>query len=517
LKVGIETNNTMILSSSAGSNIVISGNFTVSSGSKAIYSGNIVIPNGGGTHLSGNGIAIGIDVPYESIHVVNGNVRIEGSGTDLSYIVKNYGLPLYPQFRMGSIIAGGDGDPEIRWIYSDLSQSERSVFEFDKKGIVASVKIGYGSHFEGFISGEVNPLFRLNSSPSMSLELGSGSNNWTDVILRRYDQGRLKILSQLSGGTAVTGSLDVANIYSSDGHLHLSSTFGTVAVSGNLKVLGVISGGVVNTLNSFSGNITISAGSNIVITSGSGVITIASTNTSTGSVTSVNGLSGTMSILAGPNITITSGTGFIMITGSAGGGGGVTGSDNFFVNQILQVSGSIINPVGPLIFSSTLGSAVAFSASLDFTNTDKPYHVKATNSHLIFSSSVGSTTAISGNVKVQGQLYNQDLFTVSTTGSVVTVNFNSGSSWIVNLSGAASDVTASLTNMQPGSSYVIKALQGPVYRNLLFSGTGAGISGSRFPNSGSIPTMTSGNLAEDIYTIWFDGKRPYITYLQNWL
>lgn len=288
----------MILSSSNGSKITISGSLIVTdtnsiitrgklyndksdliisaSTSRTIFSSSIIIPKGGGTFLSGNGIAIGTDFAYDSIHVVDGNIRVEG-GQECSFNIKNYGLPLFPQFSFGRIIQGGDGDPEMRFVYSDLSSSERSVFEFDKKGIVASVKTGYGSHFEGFISGEVEPLFRLNGYPSMSLELGAGQNNWTDVIFRRKKAGHARILSQLSGGQEVTGNLDVANIYSSDGHLHLSSTFGYVTVSGNLKVLGTISG----------------------------------TNNTT-----VNALSGAVAVLAGPNINITTGAGFIMISGS---------------------------------------------------------------------------------------------------------------------------------------------------------------------------------------------------------
>ena len=55
-----------------------------------------------------------------------------------------------------------------------------------------------------------------------------------------------------------------------------------------------------------------------------------------------------------------------MITGSAGGGGStdVTGSDNFFVKNILQISGTIVNPVGHLILSSTAGSVIAISGGL---------------------------------------------------------------------------------------------------------------------------------------------------------
>jgi hypothetical protein len=302
--VGTWNTGSLILTSSI-SDITISGNLKSSGNGRIlgdrelifssalgrlVYSSSLIIPSGGGTFFGGNGIVVGYHTPRESIHVVDGNMRVEGTG-DLAYIVKSHDLVEEPQFRMGSIIYGGDGDPNCRFIYSDISSSERSVFEFDKKGIIASIKQAYGTHFEGFISGEVNPLFRLNSSPSMSLEFGRGDDAWTDIILRRKDIGHLHLLAQLSGGQDYSGSLDVANVYNSYGHLILSSTHGTVTISGNLNVLG-----------------------------------------------NVSAISG--------------------ISGSGGSGGPVTGSQNFFVQNILDVSGTIRNPVGDLRLTSSTNRTV---------------------------------------------------------------------------------------------------------------------------------------------------------------
>jgi len=49
--------------------------------------------------------------------------------------------------------------------------------------------------------------------------------------------------------------------------------------------------------------------------------------------------------------------------------------------------------------TSSVGSVIAASGSLDFPNVDKPYHVRAVNSHLVLSSSAGSV-AVSGTLKV---------------------------------------------------------------------------------------------------------------------
>lgn len=80
--------------------------------------------------------------------------------------------------------------------------------------------------------------------------------------------------------------------------------------------------------------------------------------------------------------------------------GYVTGSTNFFVTDLLKVSGTLTNPVGHLILSSTVGSVVSFSASSDFSQVNRNYHIRSVNSHLILSSSIGSTVAFSGNISV---------------------------------------------------------------------------------------------------------------------
>lgn len=52
-----------------------------------------------------------------------------------------------------------------------------------------------------------------------------------------------------------------------------------------------------------------------------------------------------------------------------------------------------------LILSSSL-SVIAFSSSQEFPNSDRNYHIRAVNSNLILSSSVGSVVAISGALRV---------------------------------------------------------------------------------------------------------------------
>lgn len=431
-----------------------------SSVGRTILSSSLIIPRGGGTFLSGNGIAVGHDFAYDSIHVVDGNMRIEGSGSDLSFIVKDYGIDLYPQFRMGSIIRGGDGDPNFRFIYSHSGVVERSVFEFDNKGIVASIKQTSGTHFEGFISGDPEPFFRLNSSPSMSLELGAGRSKATDVVLRRKDEGHLHVHSQI-GVVYATGNLDVAKIYSSDGHLLLSSSFGAVTVSGNLRVLGTISGSNNTAINGLSGAVSIVAGTNVTINTVGNTMTISAsggssdltalntfsashnifsqsintfsatlnnftqsvnqftssfsatlaafTATFTSSVqfiadrryiSTINGYTGSMTFLAGPNVTINSGSGFIMITGSLAGNTPVTGAGNFFVTNELLVSGTIRNPVNDLKLSASTNRIIS-SASIIIPlggGTSGGGHGLAIGANLAFE----ALHILGGNARIEG-------------------------------------------------------------------------------------------------------------------
>jgi hypothetical protein len=168
----------------------------------------------GSTQLVTRGGKVGLNTPTPEtlFHVQGGDVLVRDGdvfmtssremGINISRQVQ-IGSATNPEFRLGRITAGGDGSPEFRVLYDDnnAAEPERPVFEFDAKGIVASVKPlptessgGRGSHFEGFIRNDVQPLFRLNSAPQMQLEMGPGGNNCTDVALRRRADGALTVV-----------------------------------------------------------------------------------------------------------------------------------------------------------------------------------------------------------------------------------------------------------------------------------------------------------------------------------
>jgi hypothetical protein len=91
--------------------------------------------------------------------------------------------------------------------------------------------------------------------------------------------------------------------------------------------------------------------------------------------------------------------GGLTLDGAAvGGSTAVTGAGDFFTTNRLDSQGVLLNSSGTLILSSSTTSIVSLSSSLDFSETDKAYHLRAVNSHLIISSSVGSVVRVSGNL-----------------------------------------------------------------------------------------------------------------------
>lgn len=154
-----------------------------------------------------NNCNVGIGVPYpgEKLHLGDGNFLIEGGGEtaiimkrDVSFTSIPSGTSKNPTFYFGRIVQAGDGDPEFRFLYKDDSLGkEIPIFEFDRKGIIASVKPAppseqyRGSHFEGFFKDAQYPYFRLNSYPRMRLEMGEGGNEDVDVAVERFSKNMI--------------------------------------------------------------------------------------------------------------------------------------------------------------------------------------------------------------------------------------------------------------------------------------------------------------------------------------
>ncbi len=116
-----------------------------------------------------------------------------------------------PIFKIGRIIEGGDGAPQFRWMYEDDGDTEHVVMELDSEGIMSSVRRSNyrGSHFEGHLSGDSHPMFRLNSFPYMQLQLGSGGSSDTDVAIARTGINEIALITNNVLQLIVDGSGNV--------------------------------------------------------------------------------------------------------------------------------------------------------------------------------------------------------------------------------------------------------------------------------------------------------------------
>jgi hypothetical protein len=200
--------------------------------------------NGNHIYYDDGNVGIGLSNPGELLHIGDGNVLIEGGGEtalkfqrDITYTSELSGVSQNPRFELGRIIQAGDGDPEFRVLYADDGNpAGYAVFEFDRKGIVASVKQGIGPHFEGyiageqnrgshlegFIGGEVEPIFRLNSYPKMRLEMGVGGSTPVDVAVQREAANTLTFIT----GAQERMRIDPGGVKISSGYLQLSTSGG---------------------------------------------------------------------------------------------------------------------------------------------------------------------------------------------------------------------------------------------------------------------------------------------------
>ncbi len=202
------------------------------------------------------GLGISTTNPGEKFHMGDGNLFIEGGG-ETAFIMKRHvtwceeGVPQTkecpsgqsknPIFKFGRIVQAGDGDPEFRFIYEDddLRQQhnadpnkpyEYTIMEFDRKGIVASVKPEErGSHFEGFVllpdpEADNEPIFRLNSYPSMQLEFGEGgTGNLTDVAMRRPSPQTLSFIRGDLSRSEIEGVVETMRL-DTNGNIGIATT-----------------------------------------------------------------------------------------------------------------------------------------------------------------------------------------------------------------------------------------------------------------------------------------------------
>lgn len=141
-------------------------------------------------------LGIGNTSPGQKLHVTSGNVLID-STSEQSYMLKHSGLLnsnpniSNPIWQAGRVVEGGVANHSVfRYLFSSDSTTERSVFEIEDTGTVASVSDGTRrSHFEAFLNnGDVQPIVRISSavgSGDAGIQLGAGGVTSPDVEFQR--------------------------------------------------------------------------------------------------------------------------------------------------------------------------------------------------------------------------------------------------------------------------------------------------------------------------------------------
>lgn len=148
----------------------------------------------------------------ETVSINNGKLLIDGVNEN-GVIYKRTGTigtgnHVDPVFETGRITGTGIGEPTWRILYRDSGSTnneyltEGLIFAVEPSGTVASVRRVVGSHFEGFIDGDTEPFFRLESidldpgvgvTPSVRLRMGPGGTTPNDVELIRRGANQLSL------------------------------------------------------------------------------------------------------------------------------------------------------------------------------------------------------------------------------------------------------------------------------------------------------------------------------------
>lgn len=99
--------------------------------------------------------------------------------------------------------------------------------------------------------------------------------------------------------------------------------------------------------------------------------------------------------------------------------------------------------------------------------------------------------------------------TLSPAGTTQEINFNLGNIQTLDLSGAADDVTLTLSNPQAGAVYKIWVIQGASFHDLLFP------AGVKWPQA-QAPILTKENGAVDLIELYYTGSEYRGQWEVNW-
>jgi uncharacterized protein YndB with AHSA1/START domain len=114
----------------------------------------------------------------------------------------------------------------------------------------------------------------------------------------------------------------------------------------------------------------------------------------------------------------------------------------------------------------------------------------------------------SQNLQVVGQAFSTLPGVLIPAGTTQAIDWDTGNGQEIDLATATGDVTITLNNPQAGASYILKVIQGPVARNLIWPVN------VLWPG-GTPPLISTVDDDEDVISLFFDGTNFYGTFSQG--
>lgn len=118
---------------------------------------------------------------------------------------------------------------------------------------------------------------------------------------------------------------------------------------------------------------------------------------------------------------------------------------------------------------------------------------------------------VSGNLRIDGQMYSSIQTTKTPTGTTETIDWNDGNFSVLDLGSATGDVTLTLSNPKAGASYFIKIIQGATARDVIF-GSNVLFAGQTAPYTLDVTTT---NDSIDAVALTYDGTNYIANFSQN--
>ena len=165
---------------------------------------------------------------------------------------------------------------------------------------------------------------------------------------------------------------------------------------------------------------------------------------------------------------------------------------------------SWVNIVGPLGGSGSPNYLTKFSNN----GVTSSLIYNTSNSIGIGTLTLTETVNVVGNLRIAGQYYNDVPSVNMPSGTTQTINWNNGNFQSIDMENTTGNLTLTFTNPKVGAIYVLKIIQGPTARTIIYPASvkWEGV-------TPLVPTTT--NNAIDLITMFWDGTNYLGNYIKN--